>query len=191
MILKDRKQILIAFIIIIVLFVLSIIIALFLKPRNNVEKSKDGLSVSFDSTNVITINNKLPISDALGKKIEDSDNKQGFVDINISNFNLEDVDYQIYLTKEKVNSNMIEDNYIKFYLTDEVSNPLSGFDKNMIPSFNDFLILKDKPASKLLYEGTISGKSTNKLSLRVWVSDSYVLSDIDEEFSVKINVRVK
>lgn len=186
MIFKNTKQIIIAFLIVLFFIILSVFITFMIK-NNSIEK--DNLDVSIDSKNII-VTNELPISDVLGKKIVESDKNTGYATIKVKNKNNNNVKYQVFVTKKQTN-NLIKENYIKLYLSDSNSNAMEGFDSSLIPSFNDLRYLNDKPSSKLLYEGTIKGKETKKLVLRVWVSDSYALSDTLENFSFDINVREK
>lgn len=183
---KYKSQFIIALIIVAILFILSIYIVFKLKDKNIEEVT---LTTNISPSNSVIIYNDLPISDALGKNVKESSNNAGYVIIDIKNENDEDAKYQIYITKINPSDNHIKDNYIKYYLADENNNPLDGFNNNLIPSYNSFLYLNDKPSSKLLYKDRIKANSSKKIILRVWVSDSYPISDEKKDYSFKIGVR--
>ena len=152
----------------------------------------DALFVRFDTSDIISISNKLPISDDLGKNITGiNENVHGYVEFSVKNITYDTVNYEVYLTPQIFSGKKIKDNYIKFYLTDQNNVPLSGFDKNLIPSYYDFFSLVDNASSKLLYSGSLDEQSEKNFKLRVWLSDTYAISDYVEKFSVDVNVRVK
>ena len=183
---KYKSQFIIALIIVAILFISSIYI-IFKFKDNNIEEVT--LAVNCSPSNSVIVYNNLPISDALGKKIEENDKNVGYVTLDIQNENDEAVKYQVYITKTDPSGNHIKDNYIKYYLTDENNSPVNGFEKNLIPTYNDFLYLRDKPSSKLLYEETIEANTSKKLILRVWVSDSYPISEQENDYAFKIGAR--
>lgn len=184
---KSLKQIIIAFIIVAICFCVSFFGTLYLKKHFNNTNYKN-LSVDYSGSNSITISNTLPISNALGKKISYSDEKQGYNEFKITNKNAIDVEYYIYLNRTDQNIS-ISENYIKLYLTDENDIPLSGFEKNLIPTYYSLKYLNDKPDSKLLYKGNVKANSSEKLKLRVWVDDTYAITNDKENFSFQINVK--
>ena len=189
---KDyKKQVILAFVVVFILFVISMvaIIALKLIKSNN---SLKPLNISYNTSNVIKVDNSLPISDKLGKNLSMeslSESNNGFLSFSIKNSNEVEVNYDVFLTKRS--NSTIKENYIKLYLTDKEDVAYEGFNKNKIPTYNELLYLNDKPSSKLLYSGTIGAKSVEKLKLRVWVSDSYALSDSLEEYAFNVDVREK
>ena len=188
MIFKDKKQIIIAFMIVIFFILLSVFITFKIKELSG--EDKNNLSISINSKD-ITITNELPISDVLGKKIDSVDKNTGYATISIKNKSEHNTKYQVYITKKQSDHNQIKENYVKLYLSDSKDSAMEGFDSSLIPSFNDLRYLNDKPASKLLYNGTLDSNEEEKLVLRVWVSDTYALSDAFEDFSFDIGVREK
>ncbi len=186
---KYKKQIIMAFLIVVILFILSIFVVITIKGNDkNIEKK---VFVKYSSSNRIVIDNSLPISDTLGKNIEESDKKQSYNVLSIKNENDEDVKYQIFVTMINPEGRHINGNYIKYYLTDENNVALDGFKNNFIPSYSSLLSLNDKPESKLLYTGKIKANSVKKVILRVWVSDSYAFGEDEESFNFNIGVRGK
>lgn len=185
---KYIKQIIIAFLIVAVCFCLSFYTTLYLRKHFNTTNTKN-LIINYNNSDSIKISNSLPISNALGKKIDESNEKQGYEEITIKNTNNKDVKYKIYLKKEKQDIEYIDENYIKLYLTDDKDNPLSGFEKNLIPTYYSLKYLSDKPDSKLLYNGVIKANTSEKLRLRVWVADTYAITSNKKDFSFKIYVK--
>lgn len=183
---NNKKQILCALIAVFVLFVFSFVIVNLFTGSTSDKK----ISARFKSDKVIKLTNKLPITDELGRSIDENTDIKSYIEFSILNPNDRDVDFEIYLTKENTAHDIV-DNYIKFYLTDDNDNAVKGFEKNKLPSYKDLVVLNDKPGSKLLYKGTISKNDKNNYRLRVWVSDSYALSDDLEEFIAKVDVRMK
>lgn len=187
---KYKKQMICAFIIVIILFVLSIILISYV-ISNTPGKIDKKLSVNYTPSSSIKIDNSLPISDTLGKNITESNINQGYVEFTVKNDNDEDVNFQVFITKLNQEDEAIKGNYIKYYLTDNNNVPVDGFEKNLLPTYDNLYYLNDKPSSKLLYNGKIKANSRKKLILRVWVSDSYALSDTKDEFSFTIGVKGK
>lgn len=188
MILENKKQMKLALFIVFILFILSIVIVLKLKPEDD---STNDISISYSNSGVVDVDNSLPISDALGKNISLDSNiesSQGIIEFSINNPNDKEVGYDIFLTKEKLN-NSIKENYVKLYLTNESNTAYDEFNKNAVPTYNDLLTLNDKPGSKLLYRGKILGNTEDKFVLRVWISDSYALTDNKENFKFNLKVR--
>ena len=58
-----------------------------------------------------------------------------------------------------------------------------------MPTYYSFYGIKDKPASKSIYTGTLKENEKAHFVLRVWIAENYVISDLDEEFSFKIDAR--
>lgn len=187
-----KKQMFISLFVVFLLFLISFIFAFF--SYENREKNKKPLLVKYNSSQVIYFTNKLPISDALGKKIDNKDVESdiyGYVDLLIKNPNYFSVEYDIYLTKNNIRYNPIKDEYIKFYVTNSKDVPYSGYEKNKIPSYGELLYLSDEPNSRLLYHGFLNKNSSTSFKIRSWLSDSYVIANNTEEISVDVKVRIK
>ena len=104
----------------------------------------------------------------------------GLVDenMNIS----DDLEYMVIaegLSKE------IDDEYVKFYITD--INDKSLVEGN-VPLFSEF---NSEGSGKVIYTGKISkGKLNEQLKIRVWVSDEYKANDV-LGFSYHLDVVIK
>ena len=151
------------------------------------------LSTKFEDSSVVTLKSILPISDKLGRNLDGKgteDGVQGYVEFSIRNNLDKDVKYQIYIIPREVEKE-IKGNYIKFYLTDNINNPVAGYEKNLLPTFNEFPVIVDKPEARLLYTDKIKVNEKKKFVLRSWLSDSFGISDRDLEFSYKVGVKIK
>jgi hypothetical protein len=137
----------------------------------------------------VSIDNSLPVNDKFGKNI--SDNISGGykkVDFEIVNVSSKSKTYQLYIKKNNLNTNEINNDFVKFYLTDDKDNPVGVFDNNKVPSYRNLSYIKDKADSKVLYSDKIDKYQRKKFIIRVWVTDNYV-SLSDNYFSFDIGVR--
>ena len=81
----------------------------------------------------------------------------------------------------------IDEEYIKFYITDEDGKYLT---KNEVMKFSDFDFEKDG-SSRIIYEGKFTKDKTKQiLNLRIWISDKYDLDDVPG-FSYQLNILTK
>lgn len=174
---------------IILLFILSICIVFLFKGKNNNTVDSDMVSF-YSETNTAIIKNILPTTDEFGKTISD-DNGGSFIylDFSVENNCDKKQNFQIYLTQQFNELASINDGYVKFYLTDDKDVAFPSFEKNAIPSYVDLEYIKDKADSKNLYKGTLKAFEEKKFRLRVWIADSYVISDEEEAFSFEIGAR--
>ena len=180
------------FIFIIFVCTFSILFIFFLKEKKNMKNgTNDYLEIKFESNDILKINNKLPLSDVLGKSIkyEDSLNGNvGFLEFSIINKSAKTRKYNITINKRNVDSKMISDNYIKIYLTDINDNPLKGFSDNKITTYNELSYSKNNVENVVLYSDFAEKLSKNDYRLRVWVSDSYGLSKLEESIILDIGI---
>lgn len=180
------------FIFIIFVCTFSILFIFFLKEKKNIKNgTNDYLEIKFESNDILKINNKLPLSDVLGKSIkyEDSLNGNvGFLEFSIINKSAKTRKYNITINKRNVDSKMINDNYIKLYLTDINDNPLKGFSDNKITTYNELSYSKNNVENVVLYSDFAEKLSKNDYRLRVWVSDSYGLSKLEESIILDIGI---
>ena len=190
---KNKKQVIYAFVIVLVLFLISsLAIFVYLKNKDQADKNH-WLSTNFKNSNEVTITSTLPISDALGKSLDGKGTEkgiQGYVEFSIKNNIDQPVEYEVLITKKELKKE-IKGNYIKFYVTDEADNPEKGFEGNIVPTYNDLPSLTDLPGSRLLYSGKLNNNENKKQILRAWLSDSYAVSNDDNKFGFDIEVRAK
>ena len=131
--------------------------------------------------NVINIDNALPVSDEVGKKISNSNEYFLFT---VSNNFEESINYEILL-EPLVNN--LDNKYVKIYLTDKNDVPLKGYDKT-VPTADQFQTNSFGMIS--IYNGILKDKDDSQtFKLRIWISDSYVVDQNSSMFSFKVNVR--
>lgn len=192
MVKKDVKQLTLAIIVIVCLFVVFMGFGFLFDKYKSSENKTYNLSVKFSDNRNVYLENTLPVTDKIGKELDgvsSSKSLQGFKEFSIENNYDKKIDYQIYLKVKNSCENMIDEEYIKLYLTDNSNNPLSGFENNKLPTYSSISTLNDKPDSKLLYTGSINKNSISKFRLRVWVSDLYSINMDKECFSFDIYVK--
>ncbi len=192
MVKKDVKQLTLAIIVIVCLFVVFMGFGFLFDKYKSSENKTYNLSVKFSDNRNVYLENTLPVTDKIGKELDgvsSSKSLQGFKEFSIENNYDKKIDYQIYLKVKNSCENMIDEEYIKLYLTDNSNNPLSGFENNKLPTYSSISTLNDKPDSKLLYTGSINKNSISKFRLRVWVSDLYSINRDKECFSFDIYVK--
>lgn len=192
---ENKKPAIISMILIVVLFiaVIGLTYAVFTyseegKVKNVVTTGNITFSYT-EMTNGITLEDALPITDAVGKKLEKDDKNNGYFDFNVSctmsGFN--NVFYEIYATKEKSDDELAE-KYVKVYLTDGTTDePISGYEKK-VPTYNNLKESVIKENAKQLYYGNFASSGTQNFRLRMWVSDEYMLVSNSEHFKIKVNV---
>lgn len=154
--------------------------------KNNIDEADVILYADLEN---VTIDNSLPVNDKFGKTI--SDNISGGykkVDFEIVNVSSKSKTYQLYIKKNNLNTNEINNDFVKFYLTDDKDNPVGIFDNNKAPSYRNLSYIKDKADSKVLYTDKIDKYQRKKFIIRVWVTDNYV-SLSNNYFSFDIGVR--
>lgn len=192
MVRKDRKQLVLALIVVLVMFVLSFAFTSLYKTAQDNKNKKYVLDTSFKISKNVYLENTLPISNELGKQYDGSnieDKIHGYNEFTIENNYSKNITYEVYLKENNKCEKVIDKSYVIFYLTNSKDEPLDGFKENKLPSFTSLPVLSDKPNAKLLYSGTIKNQSKEKFKLRVWVSDLYSINKDKECFSFDIYVR--
>ncbi len=192
MVRKDRKQLVLALIVVLVMFVLSFAFTSLYKTAQDNKNKKYVLDTSFKISKNVYLENTLPISNELGKQYDGSnieDKIHGYNEFTIENNYSKNITYEVYLKENNKCEKVIDKSYVIFYLTNSKDESLDGFKENKLPSFASLPVLSDKPNAKLLYSGTIKNQSKEKFKLRVWVSDLYSINKDKECFSFDIYVR--
>ena len=190
---KDKKQVMLALIVIVFLFVFFILLGYFYTSNRNSLKRAYVLEENYVETNNVYLNSSFPVSDALGKvyKGDADDAKQVLKEFTYKNEYSTDINYQVYLKKNSKCSgkNEIGNEFVNLYLTDSNDNALNGFANNKLPTYSSLSVIDDLPDSKLLYSGIIKSNSSMKFKLRAWVSDLYSLGNDNKCISFDIYVR--
>ena len=189
---RNIKYIIKIAIIIAVLFAVSVGLALIIKNASNSKqvpvKDED---ISFVAeTNSIMIKGIVSVSDDFGKNISERNNGAfGYLKFDVINRTKYDRSYQIFITKKDSEKKEINGGYITFYLTDLMDQPMSGYQVNKLPTYNDLRYPSDKPDSRVLYSGLVKGNDRKQFILRVWIDETYVVSNEDVDFSFDISAR--
>lgn len=142
-----------------------------------------------EMTNGISLENALPITDEVGKKLESGNKNNGYFDFNVSctmaGYN--NIFYEVYATKLAV-ENELDEKYVKIYLTDgSTDQAISGYD-GKVPTYNNLKQSVRNDKAKQLYYGSFTSSGTQKFRLRMWISDDYMLASSSEHFKIKVNV---
>lgn len=177
------------FVMSIVFFFLVIIVIVLTKDKFNSNSN----SVSLTGTNSIHISNKLPLTDESGRTLDASN-----VDDDILNeisFSVESTgdkkiasNYEVYLESEE-NDDTIDPNYVKVYLTDGNRKAFKDYSGNEVMTYRNLRVSKSSASGKLLYSGTIFGNRKQEFKLRLWLDETYFLSDTKKEFNGIIKVK--
>ena len=171
------------FVMSIVFFFLVIIVIGLTKDKFNSNSN----SVSLTGTNSIHISNKLPLTDESGRTLDASN-----VDDDILNeisFSVESTgdtnissNYEVYLESDE-NDDTIDPNYVKVYLTDGDGKAFKDYSGNEVMTYRNLRVSKSSASGKLLYSGTIFGNQKQEFKLRLWLDETYFLSDTKKEFN--------
>ena len=177
------------FVMSIVFFFLVIIVIGLTKEKFNSNSN----SVSLTGTNSIHISNKLPLTDESGRTLDASN-----VDDDILNeiaFSVESTgdknissNYEVYLESDE-NDDTIDPNYVKVYLTDGDGKAFKDYSGNEVMTYRNLRVSKSSASGKLLYSGTIFGNQKQEFKLRLWLDETYFLSDTKKEFNGIIKVK--
>ena len=177
------------FVMSIVFFFLVIIVIGLTKDKFNSNSN----SVSLNGTNSIHISNKLPLTDESGRTLDASN-----VDDDILNeiaFSVESTgdknissNYEVYLESDE-NDDTIDPNYVKVYLTDGDGKAFKDYSGNEVMTYRNLRVSKSSASGKLLYSGTIFGNQKQEFKLRLWLDETYFLSDTKKEFNGIIKVK--
>lgn len=179
------------FVMSIVFFFLVIIVIGLTKDKFNSNSNSN--SVSLTGTNSIHISNKLPLTDESGRTLDASN-----VDDDILNeiaFSVESTgdknissNYEVYLESDE-NDDTIDPNYVKVYLTNGDGKAFKDYSGNEVMTYRNLRVSKSSAPGKLLYSGTIFGNQKQEFKLRLWLDETYFLSDTKKEFNGIIKVK--
>lgn len=147
----------------------------------------------FNGESEVKVLSKLPITDMSAKELKLDTIQEGIIGYSEFSIKLPDefngkVKYEIYLddiTKKET----FKYDYIKIYLTDFNDNPYKQYVGNSVPSYKDLRVSLKDSSKKILLSDEIKAGEEKKYKLRIWLSDTYVLNNIDKEFKGKISVK--
>ncbi len=149
------------------------------------------ISLTYNNpTNGINLTNALPMTDAVGKALNEEDQYFDFtVSANIKG--TATINYAITATKEE--DSTIPDNGVKVYLTDMGSSdtPLSDYTtpKKVSALTTTSSDVSGAPNGQyVLYSGTFNSTVTNQYRLRMWVADDYSAPAESQTYKLRVNV---
>ena len=99
---NNKKQILYAFIIVLVVSICSIVVVSFFNKGND-----EKIDLKFSGKNNFRITNKLPISDKLGKSISENNDIKSYLEFSVENKSNKDGNFEIYVTKKDTIHNIL------------------------------------------------------------------------------------
>lgn len=183
-----------ALILLLIVSVVGITYAVFSYQRegekNNVITTGSIIFTYTETTNGINLQNAMPISDEVGKKLERSENNEGYFDFNVSCSlaGTARINYEVYATKLNV-ENPLSEEYVKMYLTDGTTDqPILGYD-NDVPTYYSLKDSTVASGSKTLYTGSFTNSGVQSFRLRMWLSDQYTVTDQSNDFKIKVNIK--
>lgn len=191
---KEKKNI--KEIIITILSVLILIIAVFGisysiwtqtflgSKENSINTGYISFSYTESDTNVIEMNNAVPMSDENGKKLTGNNYMFDFT-VSAKYGGVSSIGYEIYATP--INQTL-DSQYLKVYLTDQKDQAIPGYEST-IPTYNE---LEDSTMenSKTIYKSTLNHSGASQdFRLRIWVSSDYNTPETSNKFSFKVNVK--
>lgn len=153
----------------------------------------DSISLYCTDQGRVSITNKLPLTDNVGRRIELNDEHrdiQGYLECTLQSNSSAKLDYELYLLKD-LGEGLIDANYIKIYLSDDFDVAMEGYDKNAVPTYASLKVADSDPAGARLYTGSLKGREKITLKLRMWVADSYVITDEIKKFGIVLKAKIK
>lgn len=197
----DRRYLIfiLIFIVLLTFLVSSVSFAILSSTSSGTANTISSGSVSFsfvEGENYINIVDAYPTGDSEGKTYT-GDGK--YFDFSIStaynSSNSEKLSYDILLLP--LSDNTLDSKYIRVYLTDKSNdvysdviiknNSINNFSDLDTTSYSDNGNVYDN--AKVLYTKKVDNSMTNTYRLRLWLSDSYELSDESLVFKCKVAVR--
>lgn len=153
--------------------------------ENSVKTGYVSFSYVESDSNVITIENALPMKDEVGKNQIESNE---MFDFSISsNYGYDgDINYEIYTVDG--NNNTLPPEYLKVYLTDQNDNALEGYDTT-VPVYANLEQTSDGNGRYLFKSKLDHVNSSKNFRLRVWIDSSYNDAVNTKRFSFKVNVK--
>lgn len=171
--------------------VIIVVITLFVLNRES--HSKNSLLFESSENGLIFINNSLPMTDEVGKKIDALSHDMeavSYLEFEVNSLVNNKLKYEIILEVDDENST-IPIEYVKLYLTDENDKPIDAYDCVGLPTIRNLEKNVYESDNFVLYRGTLKDKTSHKFRLRVWVADTYELSADEKEFRGKLSLNTK
>ena len=151
-------------------FIVLLLLVLFLKKSDN-----DNMNyVSIINNKELVIEKTLPLTDEVGSRSYKADSSSNiYYEFELKSLVSRNCHYKLLLNT-KQGDNYIKDEIIKITLSDEKDKVIKNYDGKHKLYLND---LKKYNNQYLLYEGSLKGKVTKKMIIRLWVSDTTLYDD--------------
>lgn len=175
------------------LFLILILVFIIVVNSIPIFVQKEVPEVSISGNTEIKLLEKLPITDISGKNLKVEKIQDGIIGYSEFAIKLSDdcediVDFEIYLT-DITEVGKFKYDYVKIYLTDENDVPYKMYDSNLIPTYSDMRNSLNNPEKRIILADRIKCGQEKKFKLRIWLLETYVLSDESKEFLGKISVK--
>ena len=142
-----------------------------------------------ETTNGINLTNALPMTDGVGKALQDEDQYFDFT-VNATIAGNTTINYAITATKEA--DSTLPESGVKLYLTnmdeDADSQIMAPTKFNAIPKTTSGEVSSAPADQAELYNGTFNSTDSHDYRLRMWVADDYVVTGTSQTFKVRVNV---
>lgn len=181
--LKKELTVIIIEILILLITVIAIGAFIFLSKLNSHEKinnvTANYLTFTYKESenDHIQLKSSMPLSDSKAKE-----NIKNCFEFKVDNMSNKESKYQIVLQQ---NYSSINGDYIKIYLMDSKNKPLEGFD-NKVPVWSDF---ENTGKTAIIYTDKLDKKESKTFKLMVWISEDYVVTDKQQDFSFKVAIK--
>lgn len=147
-----------------------------------------------DNSSKLMIDSSMPITDAIGKKLDyiPDQEKYGYSEFSVfANMQgMDSVQYEIYAKPVGV-AVELPTNYVKLYLTDlDKDVPVDGYDGGVVPTYKDLKVANTDPGAKKVYSGTLKKNETQRFRLRIWLADTYPITTEISSFGVLLYVNI-
>ncbi len=141
-----------------------------------------------EGSNGISLSNAIPTSDEVGKELTGENNEFDFT-VNINIVGKTTINYEV--TAEKQDGSTLQDNEVRIYLEKSTENE-NNYQAVDNPSYYEPLADKDQFGAKrgemVLDVGSANETTIYYYKLRMWIADTYELTEEKKTFTIKVNV---
>lgn len=170
---------------IIVMTIIALLAISFLIINNKtVGSKKDFLYLETKKSN-LKINNSQTVSDKIGIDKKSGSGYANFI-IKADKLKSDEIEYEIYV--KQINSvNSINKKYVKLYLTEKSMNR-GLIDKPK--TFDSLKVAKTDMNARQIYSGKIKKKEKINLELKMWLADTYTITNEKKNFEIIYGINV-
>lgn len=189
---EEKKKVIIVCVSLLIVIISALVFCTSLFFNN--DNKKASIVFSYNNNSELIISNTSPITDELGKNIDFKSNEDKIVysEFSISSdmVGYDKIDYEIY-AKEINTSNAISSNYIKVYLTEaNTDRALINANSKRVKTFDELLNSSSDEDAKRLYKGTLEKGEVEDFKFRMWLADTYTVSNELKNFEINLYVKV-